>query len=537
MSYFENDENIEVTQDLLDKFASDSAEYYDEPENTKTIEQIREERYLRQEERRLNKKKERRSKLVNNLMPLSALVLLVCTVIYMNSLQFGLIISYNDEQIGVVENADVINEATSLIDSRIINKSLDTLEDEPKYKVAVVNNTSDFQTSTELSRSILANDNVLADQICGVFVDGTFVGSLESEEEAQEVLNELLAAEKKNSKDLGKVDSVEFNSNVSLEVGLYAKSSVVDKATIKERLENNVEISYRIIVLQEQNVKIKYKTEYVVDSTKSDNYEKVTTKGTVGEGIATNRAVYVDGNQISSEHIKVTATKKPVNEVITVSPDNEHAAEAKSASTDTDTDNKKSDSGDTDTSNEKNTDTDTSTDKAKNTKTSTDTDKDTDTDLDITADTDTKSDTDSDTDNTADTTDTKQSSGFIWPAPNCGSVTNDFGYQGEKLHKGIDISGSGAEGQPVVAAASGYVTTAVFDYGSENYGCYLIIDHGNGYQTLYAQCSDIYVKPGTYVEQGQTVAAVGSTGDATGPHLHFEIISNGEYVNPANYLY
>ena len=65
----------------------------------------------------------------------------------------------------------------------------------------------------------------------------------------------------------------------------------------------------------------------------------------------------------------------------------------------------------------------------------------------------------------------------------------------------------------------------------------MIIDHGNGYRTLYAQCSDIYVTPGTYVEQGQTVAAVGSTGDATGPHLHFEIISNGEYVNPTNYLY
>ena len=53
--------------------------------------------------------------------------------------------------------------------------------------------------------------------------------------------------------------------------------------------------------MQEQNVKIKYKTEYVIDSTKSDNYEKVTTEGKIGEGVATNRVVYVDGNQISSE--------------------------------------------------------------------------------------------------------------------------------------------------------------------------------------------------------------------------------------------
>lgn len=515
MSYFENEEDIVVTPELLDNFASGSSDYYDE-ENIKSIEQIREERYIRQEERRLSKKRERRSKFVNNFMPLVALALLVSTVSYMNSLQFGLVVSYNDEQIGVVDNAGVIEEATSLIDSKIINKSLDTLEDEPKYRVAVVNNTSDFQNSTELSRSILANDNVLADQICGVFVDDTFVGALENQEDAEEVLNGLLEAEKKKASELGKVDSIEFNSNVSLEIGLYARSSVVDKDTIKERLENNVEISYKTIVLQEQSVKIKYKTEYVVDASKESGYEKETTKGEIGEGVATNRVTYIDGNQIEVEHVKVVATKKPVNRIITVSADSEHASEAKPLDSDTDTSSDSKSESDTD---NKSSDTDSKAQDTDTSRTSTDSDV----SSDITA---------------AQSNGTStQTSGFIWPAPNCGSITNEFGYQGEKLHKGIDISGPGAEGQPIVASASGYVTTAVFDYGSENYGCYLIIDHGNGYQTLYAQCSDIYVAPGTYVEQGQTIAAVGSTGDSTGPHLHFEIIANGEYVNPANYLY
>ena len=77
----------------------------------------------------------------------------------------------------------------------------------------------------------------------------------------------------------------------------------------------------------------------------------------------------------------------------------------------------------------------------------------------------------------------------------------------------------------------------MLDYGTENYGCYIIIDHGNGYQTLYAQCSDIYVAPGTYVEQGEIIGAIGSTGDSTGAHLHFEIRDNGEYVDPTIYLY
>lgn len=537
MSYFENDENIEVTQELLDKFAADPLEYYDESAEEKTIEQIREERYIRQEERRLRRKQERRSAIVNNAMPFMAMVLLVCTVLYMNSLQFGLIISYNDEQIGVVENAGVVNEATGLIDSRIINKSLDSLENEPQYRVAVVNNTSDFQTSTELSRSIIANDNVLADQICGVFVDGTFVGAVENEEDAQEVLDSLREAEKKKWKSLGTVDAVEFNSSVQLEVGLYARSSVVDKAEIKRRLVENVEISYKIIVLQEQNVKIKYKTEYVIDETKTDSYERVTVNGKIGEGIATNRAVYIDGIQISSEHIKVVATKKPVNEVITISPDNEHAAEAKSENSDTDK-TKSSETSDKTNSSAKS-------ESKQDTDTDTETDKDTDTDTDTEStqaankSAENKEAQDSNTGDESNNNDTEEehSSQFIWPSPACGYITNDFGYQGEKLHKGIDISGSGAEGQPILAAASGYVTSVVFDYSGQNYGCYLIIDHGDGYQTLYAQCSDIYVTSGTYVEQGETIAAVGSTGDATGPHLHFEIISNGEYVNPTNYLY
>ncbi len=538
MSYFEQDDNLEVTQEMLDNFASDySSDYYNTAENDKTLEQIREERIARQEEKKLLKKQERHSKFINSFMPFMAFVLLVSTVAYMNSLQFGLEISYNDKPIGIVENADVINEATGIIDSRIINKSLDTLEDEPQYKVAIVTNTSDFQNSTELSRSIIANDNVLADEICGVFVDDTFVGAVENIEDAEEVLQSLKDAERKRQADLGDIESVDFNTNVSLETGLYAKSSIVDKSVLKERLENNVEITYRVTILEEQNVKIRYKTEYVVDSTKPEGFEKVTTQGQIGEGIATNRVEYIDGIKISAEHIKVVATKKPINEVITVSADSEHAAEAKMPDSDT---NKNIDKT-TEKTTDKNTDKDTdSTDTDSQEKSSgtenvkADTDKSNDNVSDT--DTDTYAGTDTDTQQTSET-EQKQASQFVWPAPTCGSITNDFGYQGEKLHKGIDISGYAAEGQPVVAAASGYVTAAVIDHGSENYGCYLVIDHGNGYQTLYGQCSDIYVSAGTYVEQGQSIAAIGSTGDATGPNLHFEVIENGQYVNPINYLY
>lgn len=544
MSEFERDD-FEITPELLANFSDDEDYgFYDSYESTpfedcaveeKSIEQIREERYRRQEQRKLNKRKARRSAFINYLMPSMALILLVSTVCYMNSLQFGLVVSYNDEQLGVVENASVLQEATSLIDSRIINKSLDSLENEPQYRVAVVNNTSDFTNSTELSRSIIANDNLLADELCGVFVDDTFVGSVISEEEAQEVLDGLLEAKKKASAELGDVQKVEFNSSVSVEVGLYAKDSVIDKVELKNRLENNVEISYKITVLQEQNVKIRYKTTYKADNSKPSGYEKVTTKGQIGEGVATNESIYIDNEKISSEHVKVTATKKPVNEVITVSADDERLIaqneEEEKKKADASSDSEKKSEAKTE-------------EKAKSS------DKDTDKDNKAAgSDTDKAKSADSDTDTTAASGDSNAStkseapdnteqptanSQFIWPAQ--GGITCGFGYdEGDHLHKGIDI-GAG-EGTPVLASASGTVVSVVEDYSNEGLGCYIVIDHGNGYQTTYAQCSAIYAAYGQHVEQGEAIASVGSTGDSTGPHLHFRISENGAYTDPANFLY
>lgn len=499
MNFNNDDEVLQVTDEMLENFSSNASEYF---EDYKTIDEIRAERIAKQQTRKAEKKRERKSKLLNNLTPVAAFALLVCTVAYLNSLQFGLVISYNNEPIATVENADVVQEATNIINNKIIMKSLDSLEDEPKYQVAVINNNSEFQNPTELSRSILANDNVLEDEVCGVFVDGTLVGAVVNKEDAEKVLNSLLDSKKAESKDIGEVSDVQFNSSVSLQVGLFAKSSIIDSDTLKDRLINNVEISYKVIVLRERNVKIKYSTEYVVDDSKPDGYEQVTTKGVAGEGVLTDKVTYVDGVEVSSQREKVIATKKPVNEVITVSSDNENAGTAKHLNSDTDV---ASDSDSKPKQDSKNVDPESK----ENTQSSVNTEK----------------------------TSKSSESAFIWPAPTCYSITNEFGYQGEKLHKGVDISGSDAEGQPIVASASGYVTTAVIDYGNENYGCYLVIDHGNGYQTLYAQCSDIYVTAGSYVEQGETIAAVGSTGDSTGAHLHFEIIENGEYVNPTNYLY
>lgn len=130
-------------------------------------------------------------------------------------------------------------------------------------------------------------------------------------------------------------------------------------------------------------------------------------------------------------------------------------------------------------------------------------------------------------------------SGFLWPAPSCHSVSSPYGWRSSGWHNGIDLikGGGGALGTPVIASKGG--TVEVVQRSSSGYGNMVLINHGNGYKTRYAHMvkGSITVSVGDYVEAGQTIGKVGSTGNSTGPHLHFEVIYHGETQNPKNYIY
>jgi murein DD-endopeptidase MepM/ murein hydrolase activator NlpD len=119
------------------------------------------------------------------------------------------------------------------------------------------------------------------------------------------------------------------------------------------------------------------------------------------------------------------------------------------------------------------------------------------------------------------------SGNFVWPAG--GRITQYFAW----YHKGIDIANSSAPN--ILAADSGTVVVAGWPdaYG---YGNRVIIDHGNGYRTLYGHLSSIYVVPGQTVSRGSAIGRMGTTGRSTGVHLHFEVIRNGSYLNPIGVL-
>ena len=119
------------------------------------------------------------------------------------------------------------------------------------------------------------------------------------------------------------------------------------------------------------------------------------------------------------------------------------------------------------------------------------------------------------------------SGSFVWPAS--GQISQRFTW----YHKGIDIANKTAPN--ILAADSGTVVVAGWTDGY-GYGNRVLIDHGNGYRTLYGHLSRVYVVPGQTVARGAAIGKMGSTGRSTGVHLHFEIISNGSYLNPLGVL-
>ncbi len=129
----------------------------------------------------------------------------------------------------------------------------------------------------------------------------------------------------------------------------------------------------------------------------------------------------------------------------------------------------------------------------------------------------------------------KISLGIALVRPVSGKITSRFGAKSsirKSVHTGLDIAAS--SGTPYAAAAAGTVTFAGY---KGSYGNLIVITHANGVQTYYGHSSKIYVSVGENVSQGETIGAVGSTGNSTGPHLHFEVRVNGVAYNPQNYVY
>jgi murein DD-endopeptidase MepM/ murein hydrolase activator NlpD len=126
----------------------------------------------------------------------------------------------------------------------------------------------------------------------------------------------------------------------------------------------------------------------------------------------------------------------------------------------------------------------------------------------------------------------EQSRNVSMAVPSRGSISSSFGQRWGRMHEGIDIAAN--TGEPIYAAMDG---TVVYSSWMNGYGKMIKIQHANNIETIYGHCSRLRVAVGTKVKKGQLIGDVGSTGNSTGPHLHFEVVVKGKPVNPYPYIY
>lgn len=122
-----------------------------------------------------------------------------------------------------------------------------------------------------------------------------------------------------------------------------------------------------------------------------------------------------------------------------------------------------------------------------------------------------------------------RTTGFIWPTQ--GNISSGYGPRWGRFHYGVDIATK--TGTPIIATAAGTVVESGWRTG---YGYMVRINHHDGWESVYAHASKLFVNSGQTVQKGQRIAAVGQTGNSTGPHLHFELIFDGKHQNPLKHL-
>lgn len=462
----------------------------------------------------------------NAAFPIVTVVLALSLLGLANEKTFALDVIYNGTHIGYIEDEATFEKARSqalkLLPASTGTDTNDLLESEPLYKIARIN-LNELSNEKMLCENLIEATDTSLVKACGIYIDGEFLCAVNNESDAVSVFNGIIAPAKEKASD---DTMVAFVEEISYVQGLYPNNSdtIWDSLKLKNTLSRpkskavyhkvkkgesakSIAKEYSLTVKQLKALNPDYDFKQIEKGSKllvsaETNYvrikvmkTKVRTEKIAYETVTKNSASLSKGSKKVSQN-GVDGIKK-ITELVT------YINGEKSYSTVISEKQVKapvnkiilvgtksvfsgwSSSGST----------------------------------------------------------VSSSSGLIWPARGAYSLSSRYGYRNPRIsgwsfHGGVDIvrSGGRSTGVPVVAAASGTVVSAVRGYSG--YGHMVLIDHGNGLQTRYAHMApgSITVYVGQKVYQGQQIGKIGSTGNVTGPHLHFEVIRHGSRVNPLSYI-
>lgn len=445
---------------------------------------------------------------LNIAAPIAAAAALFLTVQYWNSLDFGLTLSYNGTQIGVIESEKIFDEATQMVSERMVFDTAGAEEDAvaitPVFALTVSDGEETYTNADDVCNSIIEQSDGVIEEATGLYIDGELMASVKSSADMSHILQGILDEAKGEDEDATAV----FAQSVDTVTGLFPTSTVISADELESELtstsqkavtyvvqegdtasdiasKNNMSLSeleslnsgisegfihvgdvltlqtavprLEVLLIKTETYEepVAYRTITQTDDTQYTDYSEVITEGSEGLQECVDRVTYQNGVEISRENVSTTIITPAVDRVVV-----------------TGTKERPKHSG-------------------------------------------------------------IGTGSFMWPCPTLHTITTYFEYRWGSFHSALDISGGGAYGQPILASDNGTVTAAGY---SGSYGYRVIIDHANGMKTLYAHCSELLVSVGQKVEKGETIALVGSTGNSTGAHCHFEIYVNGTRVDPLPYV-
>lgn len=442
---------------------------------------------------------------LNIAVPVVSILALLFTVQYWSQMNFSLILSNHGKQLATIQDEKVYSQATEMVSKRMVHDA-----DQPESDLSfapgfrLIMGSCNLQKADAVCNLLIRQSNGIIENASGLYVDGQLLGTVKSSADLRYMLNNLLETAKGNSKNV----MATFVKNVEVINGLYPTASLISTEEMDRIINGNSKEETTYIVkkgdtaasIAAANHTTVFELKKInlnlgdslhpgdliqlqiavptleVELIRSVTYDAVIPYSTV---IQKDPTKYSDCSTVLTQGVN---GKQRCTDVVRTVNGVEVKRDAVSRQVITSPVNKVVLTG-------------------------------------------TKK---------RPVNEKGVSSGkFMWPVPSLHTITTYFAWRWGTFHKGIDISGSGAYGSTIVASDGGVVSLADWNDG---YGKCVIIDHGDGKKTLYGHCSSLLVQSGEAVAKGQPIARVGSTGDSTGPHCHFEVIVNDTKVNPLQYV-
>ena len=446
--------------------------------------------------------------ILNIVAPIGAIILLGATVRFWTGLNYGLILAYDGKEVAAIQNEKVFEEASEMVSQRMVHDTADNninINVTPTFKLEIVDENSLLAVNSVCDK-IIQQSNGIIEEASGLYVNGELIGAVKSSADLRYMLQNILNAAKGSDKSA----TADFAQDVETINGLFPTTTIMTTESMNKVITGTSQSAVTYTVKEGDTVTSIAKANHttIAELNKINNNQ-------LGDNLMPGDLINLEVAvpMLNVQLVKTLTYQVPLSyKTVTVKDDSQYTDYSKMRTEGINGTQKCVDKVYYVNGAEQKRDIISrtiivpSTDKVVITGTK----------------------------KRPQNSGAGYSSGdLIWPVPSLHMITTYFTWRWGSFHTGIDISGGSAFGRTIVAADGGTVVSAGWSNG---YGNCVKINHGGGIVTLYGHASKILVSQGQRVSKGQAIALVGSTGNSTGPHCHFEVIKNGTKVNPLSYV-